>query len=99
MLLKFEQARDRPILWNFKHTPITFRFDDGIEAQATSTHPNVDRVTNGAYHSFVAINEDNTSMDVAFYWLPTIGNSERKASNKDLTPETGTPAPRQTCRH
>lgn len=30
-------------------------------------------------------------MDVAFHWLPTLGNSERKASDKDLIPETGEP--------
>lgn len=39
----------------------------------------------------VVTNEEDTSMNVAFHWLPPLGKFERKASGKDLTSGTGAP--------
>lgn len=82
---------------------------DTERVEKPMTNPNLDRrgrargqvyweETSWALH-LVATNEENASMDVAFHWLPTLGNSERKASDKDLIPETGEPVSWQRYRH
>lgn len=82
---------------------------DTERVEKPTTNPNLDRrgrargqvyweETSWALH-LVATNEENASMDVAFHWLPTLGNSERKASDKDLIPETGAPVSWQRYRH
>lgn len=83
----------------WRHCQVRDMDTERVEKPTTNLNPNRRGRARGQVYweetswalRLVATNEQNTSMDGAFHWLPALGNSERKASDKDLIPETGAP--------